>query len=96
MIEIHIYGHLKRKFDENARLSENTTITIPSDKEENFLGLLKRLDLSTEDIGDCFLNHKIITHAEKTLVTEEARIAIFSREMHLIDGGLYLKKYPQD
>jgi hypothetical protein len=95
MIEIHIYGHLKTKFDENARLSENTTITILSDKEENFLGLLKRLDLSTEDIGDCFLNHKIITDEKTTFIPDRSRVAIFSRGMRLIDGGQYIKNYPQ-
>jgi len=95
MIEIHIYGYLKKKFDENAQLSENTTITIQSNKEENFLGLLKRLELSTENIGDCFLNHKIISDVKSTFIHDKSRIAIFSRGMQLIDGGLYLKNYPQ-
>jgi hypothetical protein len=95
MIEIHIYGYLKKKFDENARLSENTTITIPSKREENFLGLLERLELSTEDLGDCFLNHKIITDGKTTFIPDGARVAIFSSGMHLIDGGMYLKNYPQ-
>jgi hypothetical protein len=91
MIKIHIFGHLKKKFDKNARLSENTTITLPHINGENFHKLLKRLDLAEEEIGDCFLNHKVITDKKATIIPDESRVAIFSGGMFLLCGGQHLK-----
>ncbi len=89
MLEIHIYGHLKKKFDPSARLSEQTIVRIPSIKGERFLEVIARIDLTVDECGDCFVNGKVAT--AETLVPESARVALFPLGMHLLDGGQHLK-----
>ncbi|MHA2294650.1 MAG: hypothetical protein ACXAEU_19735 [Candidatus Hodarchaeales archaeon] len=91
MIEVHVYGHLKKKFNPNASLAEDTVIKKPYVKDESFQAFLRRLDLSSTDYGECFLNHKVVTDQATTLIPEGSRVAIFSNGMYLIDGGQYLK-----
>ena len=89
MLEIHVYGHLKKKFDPSARLSEQTVIQLPHIEGERFFELLKRIDLSKRDCGDCFINGRVAM--EDTLVPEGARVALFPLGMHLLCGGQHLK-----
>ena len=89
MIEIHVYGQLKKKFDPSARLSEQTIIRVPHIGGERFLELLKRIHLSKNECGDCFINGQVAT--ADTLVPEGARVALFPLGMHLLCGGQHLK-----
>lgn len=89
MIEIHVYGFLMKKFDQNARIS--TVIQIPSVTDERFSDLLVRLNVDTNEIGDCFVNHKLVVNENEVQIPDGARVALFSRGMHLIDGGQYIK-----
>ncbi|NHJ01436.1 MAG: hypothetical protein EAX86_04805 [Candidatus Heimdallarchaeota archaeon] len=89
MIKIYLYGHLKKIFDPNASLAENTIIEIPFKKNETFDGLIIRIGLNNHQIGDCFINGK---YAQKTIeISDNSRIGIFPTGMRLIDGGLYIK-----
>jgi hypothetical protein len=92
IVEIHVYGHLKKQFDSVAKLSEETIIRVPYIFNETIEQLLNRLELSNSDHGECFINHTIVKDYSD-LVPKNARVAIFSQGMLLIDGGLYLKKW---
>ncbi len=89
MIEIHLYGILKKKFDPKASFAEDTVISIPHVKNESFLELLKRLDFKQTDCGDCFINGKVAN--ETTVIPEGARVGLFPLGMHLLCGGQHLK-----
>ncbi len=91
-LEIHVFGPLKTNFDPGARLSEDTVVKLPFVLNESVEQLLKRLNLSKSDYGECFINHTIVNN-HTDFVPKNARVAIFSRGMLLIDGGLYLKKW---
>jgi hypothetical protein len=89
MINVHIYGHLKKKFDENARLSENTIISVPNVENENFSMLLTRLNVDNTEIGDCFVNSKLAS--DETIIPDGARVALFSSGMVMLCGGQHLR-----
>jgi len=89
VIEIHIYGHLKKKFDPTARLSDQTIIRVPSIPGEQSAQLLARINLAVRECGDCFVNGIVAT--ADTLVPEGARVALFPLGMHLLCGGQHLK-----
>ena len=94
MIRIIIYGLLKKKFFSKAKLTDDTIIKLENIEGEDFYHLLTRLQLEKEDIGECFLNHKVVEDFSKK-IPENSRVAIFSVGMHLIDGGSYITMYPQ-
>ncbi|MHA2040202.1 MAG: hypothetical protein ACXAC7_18415 [Candidatus Hodarchaeales archaeon] len=89
MINIHIYGILKKKFNKNARMAENTIIKVPHKSNETFSELLNRLNVDKKELGDCFINGKLaFDHSD---IPDESRVALFSFGMHLIDGGQHIK-----
>ena len=60
MINVHIYGLLKKKFDANASLGENMIITLKHRDGLLLQELFKELDLSQDECGECFVNGKVI------------------------------------
>ncbi len=91
-VNIHLYGPVKFQFSPKAKLSEETIIEIPFVFNETVEHLLQRLNLSDSDYGECFINHSIVKNVSD-LIPRNARVAIFSHGMLLIDGGLYIKKW---
>lgn len=89
VIKIHVYGFLKQRFDPTAKMSENTIITLDHLPEENFGSLLTRLKVTQKDLGDCFINSVIAN--EKSIIPDNARIALFGSGMRLLCGGQHLK-----
>ncbi|UCG01114.1 MAG: hypothetical protein JSW11_16040 [Candidatus Heimdallarchaeota archaeon] len=89
MLEIHLYGTLKKKFDSNASFAEDTIINLPYVENERILQLLERLDIQLRECGEIFCNGIVAT--ENTLIPEGARIGVFSTGMHLLCGGQHLK-----
>ncbi len=89
MIEVHLYGTLKKKFKHDASLAEDTIVTIPSEENEQFQDFLIRLGLKFIECGDCFINGKLAFR--ETIVPQNARVGLFPLGMHLIDGGQYIK-----
>ncbi len=91
MIDVHIYGLLKKKFDPNASLGENTIIKL---KHRNGLLLndvFDELEISQEECGDCFVNGKVVKFHENPIIEDKSRVAIFSEGMYLLCGGQHLK-----
>ena len=91
-IDVSIFGPLKHHFDPESKLSEEMIINVPYKNGETLKELLKRLDVSESDCGECFINHTIVMDKHK-VIPLNARVAIFSCGMFLIDGGLYIKKW---
>jgi hypothetical protein len=91
-IDISIFGPLKHRFKPDAKLSEETVINVPYKSEETLKDLLVRLDVAESDCGECFINHSIVTDKNE-IIPFNARVALFSHGMVLIDGGLYIKKW---
>ncbi|UCE13360.1 MAG: hypothetical protein JSV04_14390 [Candidatus Heimdallarchaeota archaeon] len=89
LIKIHLYGQLKKRFQPDASLAENTVITLPYKENECFKDLLFRLNLDEDECGDCFVNGKLAF--PDTRVPKDARIGLFPFELRLIDGGQYIK-----
>ena len=89
MLEIHLYGIFRKRFKPNASFAEDTVISLPNEKNEQFRDLLKRLGLSPEECGDCFINGKLAY--QDTIIPTNARIGLFPYGMHLLDGGQHIK-----
>ena len=94
MLEIHIYGPLKKKFLPEEKLSEDSVISLSFIENETIEELLKRLQLSRSSYGELFMNHAIISDFDKQ-IPDGARIGIFSTGMIAIDGVLYMKKWKE-
>lgn len=59
-------------------------------ENETLEGCLTRLDLTIEDIGELFINH-CLSYSTDIIPYDNSRIAIFPKNMQLIDGGLYIR-----
>ena len=89
MLNVYVYGFLKKKFNSEANLSENTIIKVEYKEHETFAEFLKRMNILETELGDCFINGKI---AEKDkIIIKDARIGLFSFGMRLLDGGQHIK-----
>lgn len=89
MIDLHIYGFLKMKFDTKAKLSEQTIIPIDYIPNESFESFLRRIEVEESELGDCFINGKIAY--KNIIIPKNARIGLFGRGMNLLDGGQHIK-----
>ena len=90
MLYLHVYGFLKKKLDQTAKLSDKTVIKLDYKSNESFFDLLHRINITTDEIGDCFINGKVIMDGNQ-LVPDESRIGLFGLGMLLHEGGQYLK-----
>ena len=89
MIEIHLYGSLKKKIDPNASFAEDTVLHLPYVENESFNQLFDRLNIRIDELGEVFCNGKV---AKVTaLIPKGARVGLFSTGMHLLCGGQHLK-----
>lgn len=89
MLEIRIFGWLRKKFDEKSSLAGDMIKEIPYIENENFISLLERLNVTSKDCGDCFINGKVAK--KDTLIEDNSRIALFSQGMYLLCGGQHYK-----
>ena len=89
MLEIRIFGWLRKKFDENASLAGDMIFEKEFIENENFEALLKRLNISKSDCGDCFVDGKVAKN--DTIIKDKSRIALFSQGMYLLCGGQHYK-----
>ena len=89
MLNVHIYGFLKKKFVPDAKLSESTIINFDFIANETFSDFLKRINVDELQIGDCFINGKIADKSK--IIPKDARIGLFSFGMCLLDGGQHIK-----
>ncbi|MHA1996192.1 MAG: hypothetical protein ACW97Z_16785 [Candidatus Hodarchaeales archaeon] len=91
MIDVHIYGFLKRKFDPDASLGENMIIKQEHREGLHLQELFGELKLSPEECGDCFVDGKVVKKDENPIIKDNSRVAIFSEGMYLLCGGQHLK-----
>ncbi len=90
MLNIHVFGFLKKKFDHNAKLSEQTIVKLDFKSNESFLDLLKRVNIEPNELGDCFINGSVVMTGNE-IIPDESRISLFGVGMLLHEGGEYLK-----
>lgn len=89
VLSIHVYGFLKKKFDPQAKMSDDTVLKVEYISGESFASLLKRLEIKDDELGEFFVNSTVAN--EETIIPDNARIAIFCRGMNLLCGGQHLK-----
>ncbi len=87
MINVHLFGEL-RKYSKYKKMTDDSKIIMEHIENETIDDLIKRIGIS-EDFGDVFINHKVVT--TDAIIPDEARIAIFGRGMFLLCGGQHLK-----
>ena len=91
MIDIHIYGFLRKKFNPEASLADEMKIQIEFSEGIKLFDVLKQLDIDNNDYGECFINGKSVKVENNPTIIDESRIAIFSEGMYLLCGGQHLK-----
>ncbi len=91
MIEIHLYGKL-RKLVEGSSASDDTLMLLDFEEEETFRELIERIGIEKNKIGDCFVNGLLAR--EDDLIRDGDRVGLFPFNMVLIDGGMHLKFHP--
>jgi molybdopterin converting factor small subunit len=91
MIEVRLCGIL-REIVPNSSASEDAILQIEASENEEFNQFIRRLDLESTDIGDCFINGNLAK--ESDILKDGDRIGLFPYNMRLIDGGMELKYSP--
>ena len=91
MIEVHLYGQLRRMVP-GSTASEDTIIHIESRENENFHHFIQRIGLDHDKIGDCFINGILAALSDR--IRNGDRVGLFPFNMQLIDGGMELKYSP--
>ena len=93
VVTIHVYGFIKKIFDPNASMAENTVIKVDYVKDETFIDFLKRISLNKldlDEVGDCFINSVVVIDETMKMV-DNSRVALFGKGMRLLCGGQHLK-----
>lgn len=88
MLDIHLYGKF-RQLAEKKGATDNSTLSVEYEPEESFVDLLKRIGIDPNEIGEIFVNHKVVELDHE--IEDDSRIAIFPMGMHLLCGGQHLK-----
>ncbi len=88
MIEIHLYGKLRRLVH-NSSASDDTVLHLEPIEGEVFSQLVERLGLSQKDLGDCFLNGNLLKPTD--VISDGDRIGLFPFNMVLLCGGQHIK-----
>lgn len=64
MIEIHVYGKLRR-YTENGRSARNGVIVLEPHTHETVTSLLSRVEIPVEEINHVFFNGKLLVSRTK-------------------------------
>jgi hypothetical protein len=88
MIEVHLYG-LLRKLVLESKANEESVLLVESKDRESFQEFIQRLGLDMTEMGDCFINGRLAHISDS--VKDEDRVGLFPYNMRLIDGGMELK-----
>ena len=64
MVEIHVYGKLRR-YAENGRSTRNSVIVLEPDARETVTSLLSRVEIPAEEINHIFFNGKLLVSRTK-------------------------------
>lgn len=90
MLNIYLYGFLKKKFIPEAKLSDQTVLSFPFKSNESFSDLMKRIKIDINELGDCFINGRVVLDKNQ-IIPDQARIGLFSQGMLLHEAGEFLK-----
>jgi len=74
MIETRLYGKF-RSLVPGSRATEDTILMVDYKEEESFEMFVKRLDIGVDDIGNCFINGKLVNNF--TTISDGDRVALF-------------------
>ncbi|MHA1974450.1 MAG: hypothetical protein ACTSW1_15740 [Candidatus Hodarchaeales archaeon] len=90
MLQVYFFGALKKRFFPGISVTENVPLKIEFIPDETISELLTRLNITQDEIGECFVNHTVVETFDEIL-DDESRVAIFSKGMYLIDGGMFIR-----
>jgi len=90
LLSLYFYGMLKKKFFPQISVTEDVALEVDYIPNETISQLLNRLNIKQDETGECFVNHKVVGSFDE-LLEDGSRIAIFSRGMYLIDGGMFIR-----
>lgn len=89
LIEVHIYGQLKKVINPQASMAENTIVILEHQANESIETILHRLKIHPKKCGEFFIDGTV---AEiDSMVSDNSRVALFPIGMHLLCGGQHLK-----
>ncbi|MBN2229211.1 MAG: MoaD/ThiS family protein [Candidatus Thorarchaeota archaeon] len=91
MIEIHLYGLLRRIVPYSSA-SDDTILTIGPVEKEVLHQLIERIGLDISALGDCFINGRLALFSDE--IKSGDRVGLFPFNMRLIDSGMELKYSP--
>ena len=82
MIEVHLYGKLRR-FTDNPDPSRDSIIHVPVNKEDTIEDIIKRIGIPHEELGsNIFLNGEYSALERKVKAGD--RLGIFPNDMQLL------------
>lgn len=79
-----------RKHAKNSKATDESIVKVEYIPNEEFIDLLERIGINQKDIGEIFINYRVVD-TDAIIPFDESRISIFSEGMYLIDGGQHLK-----
>ena len=91
MIDILIFGFLRKKIDPKASLAGDMKIQVEHSKGIKLLDILNNIKIEPQDFGECFIDGVCVKPGENPLIKDGSRIGIFSEGMYLLCGGQHLK-----
>lgn len=59
MIEVHLYGDLRRYAEETSAESESV-VQLPIDNHETVGSVLRQIGIDPAEVGQIFLNHRLL------------------------------------
>ena len=89
MLDIHLFGKF-RKFSENSRPTDNSTLKLQYHEGEAVEELLLKIGIDPNDVGELMVNFAV-AELETVIPHEDSRISIFPTGMVLLCGGQHLK-----
>ena len=82
MIEVHLYGKLRR-FTDNQDPAKDSTVNVPVKQGDTIEGIIRRIGMPLEEIGNnIFLNGEY--SALERQVNDGDRLGIFPDNMQLL------------
>ena len=90
MIQVHLYGKLRR-FTDNQNPSRDSIVYTPVDDGDTIEDIIRRIGIPFEELGsNIFLNGEYSTLARK--VADEDRLGIFPDNMQLLYKWHFTKR----
>ncbi|OLS16852.1 MAG: hypothetical protein HeimC2_46000 [Candidatus Heimdallarchaeota archaeon LC_2] len=89
MLDIHLFGKF-RKFSENSRPTDNSTLKLQYHEGETVKELLVKIGIEPNNVGELLVNFAV-AELDTVIPREDSRISIFPTGMVLLCGGQHLK-----